>query len=45
MAETIDALKEKGFQFVTVSELVAMDRPLPPATPPPASPAKKKAKK
>ena len=47
MAETIDALKEKGFQFVTVSELVAMDRPLPPATPPPAPApsAKKKAKK
>jgi peptidoglycan/xylan/chitin deacetylase (PgdA/CDA1 family) len=36
MAGTIDALKEKGFQFVTVSELLAMDRPLPPATPPPA---------
>ncbi len=27
MAATIDALKEKGFQFVTVSELIAMDRP------------------
>jgi peptidoglycan/xylan/chitin deacetylase (PgdA/CDA1 family) len=27
MADAIDALKEKGFQFVTVSELVAMDRP------------------
>jgi peptidoglycan-N-acetylglucosamine deacetylase len=36
MAATIDALKEKGFKFVTVSELVALDRPLPPATPPPA---------
>jgi peptidoglycan/xylan/chitin deacetylase (PgdA/CDA1 family) len=47
MAETIDALKEKGFQFVTVSELVAMDRPQPPATPPPvpAPSAKKKSKK
>ena len=47
MAETIDALKEKGYQFVTVSELVAMDRPLPPSTPPPAPApaAKKKAKK
>ena len=46
MAGTIDALKEKGFKFVTVSELVAMDRPLPPATPPPAAPpAKRKAKK
>jgi len=27
MSATIDALKEKGFQFVTVSELLAMDRP------------------
>jgi peptidoglycan/xylan/chitin deacetylase (PgdA/CDA1 family) len=27
MASTIDALKAKGFQFVTVSELIAMDRP------------------
>lgn len=34
MAGTIDALKEKGFQFVTVSELVAMDRPLPPVIKP-----------
>jgi len=40
MAETIDALKEKGFKFVTVSELIAMDRPLPAATPAPAAPAK-----
>lgn len=39
MAATIDALKEKGFQFVTVSELIAMDRPLPAATPAPAAPA------
>ena len=45
MAETIDALKEKGFKFVTVSELVAMDRPLPPVTPPPTPAATKKAKK
>lgn len=45
MAETIDALKEKGFKFVTVSELIAMDRPLPPATPSPAPTATKKAKK
>ena len=44
MAETIDALKEKGFKFVTVSELIAMDRPLPPATTSPAPPSKKKAK-
>ncbi len=34
MAGTIDALKEKGFQFVTVSELLAMDRPLPPVVKP-----------
>lgn len=39
MAATIDALKEKGFQFVTVSELIAMDRPLPAATPTPVAPA------
>jgi peptidoglycan/xylan/chitin deacetylase (PgdA/CDA1 family) len=47
MAATIDALKEKGFQFVTVSELIAMDRPLPAATPTPAAPvtATKKTKK
>jgi len=42
MAETIDALKEKGFKFVTVSELIAMDRPLPAATPAPVTPAKSK---
>ena len=42
MAETIDALKEKGFKFVTVSELIAMDRPLPAATPAPAPTAKSK---
>lgn len=44
MAETIDALKEKGFKFLTVSELIAMDRPLARATPAPpavATPAKK----
>jgi peptidoglycan/xylan/chitin deacetylase (PgdA/CDA1 family) len=40
MSDTIDALKEKGFKFVTVSELIAMDHPLPPATPAPA-PVKK----
>ena len=45
MAETIDALKEKGFKFVTVSELIAMDRPLPPATPSPAPTATKKTEK
>lgn len=47
MAETIDALKAKGFKFVTVSELIAMDRPLPPATPAPApaTPVHKRSKK
>ena len=44
MAETIDALKEKGFKFVTVSELIAMDRPQPPSTTPSAPPSKKKSK-
>ena len=39
MAETIDALKEKGFQFVTVSELLAMDRPLTAAATPTSPPA------
>lgn len=42
MAETIDALKAKGFQFVTVSELIAMDRPQVAAV---KSPAVKSAKK
>ncbi len=27
VADTIDGLRAKGFQFVTVSELIAMDRP------------------
>ncbi len=36
MPETIDALIAKGFKFVTVSELIAMDRPAPA---PQASPA------
>lgn len=30
MPTTLDALKAKGFKFVTVSELIAMDRPVPP---------------
>jgi len=30
MPATIDALLAKGFKFVTVSELLAMDKPLPP---------------
>ena len=37
---TLDGLVAKGFKFVTVSELIAMDRPLPPkpkATPAPAA--------
>jgi peptidoglycan/xylan/chitin deacetylase (PgdA/CDA1 family) len=51
MPATLDALAHKGFKFVTVSELLAMDRPVPPkpktapgakkgaATPAPAAPA------
>lgn len=40
MAETIDGLLAKGFKFVTVSELIAMDRPkAKPAAPAPAAPA------
>jgi peptidoglycan/xylan/chitin deacetylase (PgdA/CDA1 family) len=50
MPSTLDALLAKGFKFVTVSELIAMDRPLPPkvktapgakkgATPEPTAPA------
>ena len=38
MPETLDGLLAKGFKFVTVSELIAMDRPVPPkpkATPSP----------
>jgi len=35
MAETIDGLLAKGFKFVTVSELIAMDRPV--AKPSPAA--------
>jgi len=44
MPATIDGLLAKGFKFVTVSELIAMDRPKPAATPavqPPATPAAK----
>ncbi len=39
MPSTLDALTAKGFKFVTVSQLLAMDRPLPPkpkTTPAPA---------
>ncbi len=41
MPSTLDALVARGFKFVTVSELIAMDRPLPPkpkATPKPKIP-------
>jgi len=41
MPETIDALLARGLKFVTVSELLAMDRPKPPA--PKATPAPKPA--
>lgn len=43
MPSTLDALLARGFKFVTVSELIAMDRPVPPkakATPPATSKAK-----
>jgi peptidoglycan/xylan/chitin deacetylase (PgdA/CDA1 family) len=36
MPETLDALAAKGFKFVTVSELIAMDKP---GAPKPAAPA------
>jgi len=39
MPETLDGLLAKGFKFVTVSELLAMDKPLPPK--PKATPAPK----
>jgi peptidoglycan/xylan/chitin deacetylase (PgdA/CDA1 family) len=39
MPETLDALLAKGFKFVTVSELLAMDKPVPPK--PKATPAPK----
>lgn len=35
MPGTLDALAAKGFKFVTVSQLIAMDRPKPKATPAP----------
>jgi peptidoglycan/xylan/chitin deacetylase (PgdA/CDA1 family) len=40
MPETLDALAAKGFKFVTVSELIAMDKPGAPK-PAPATPAAK----
>ena len=47
MPATLDALLSKGFKFVTVSELVAMDRPQAPpkkeaAPAPEKSPSQKK---
>jgi len=39
MPETLDGLLAKGFKFATVSELLAMDKPLPPK--PKATPAPK----
>lgn len=42
MPSTLDALLARGFKFVTVSELIAMDRPVPPkatATPKGKTPA------
>jgi hypothetical protein len=32
MPATLDALQSKGYKFVTVSELIAMDRPAAPKT-------------
>jgi peptidoglycan/xylan/chitin deacetylase (PgdA/CDA1 family) len=43
MPATLDALTEKGFKFVTVSELIAMDRPAPPKPKPTPAPAAPKA--
>jgi peptidoglycan-N-acetylglucosamine deacetylase len=49
MPATLDALAAKGFKFVTVSQLIAMNKPKAtpsprPSTSPHASPAKKKAR-
>lgn len=41
MPDTLDKLLAKGFKFVTVSQLIAMEKPLPPISS--ASPAKKPA--
>jgi hypothetical protein len=32
MPETLDTLLARGFKFVTVSQLIAMEKPLPPKT-------------
>ena len=47
MPATLDALAAKGYQFVTVSQLIAMNRPKSSPTPggSPAQPPRKKAKK
>ena len=39
MPSTLDQLIARGFKFVTVSELLAMDKPLPPK--PPGAPLEK----
>lgn len=41
MPSTIDALAAKGFKFVTVSELLALDRPSAPKAPPATKPTVK----
>lgn len=38
MDDTLTKLEQKGFKFVTVPELIEMDKPLPPKTPAPAKP-------
>jgi peptidoglycan/xylan/chitin deacetylase (PgdA/CDA1 family) len=44
MPATLDALLARGYKFVTVSELLAMDKPVPPKPPvDPSAPAKKTA--
>jgi len=40
MPATLDALLARGYQFVTVSQLLAMDKPLPASSATPAKPAK-----
>ena len=45
MPATLDALLKKGFKFVTVSELIAMDRPQLPPKKEPAPPAKSPSQK
>jgi peptidoglycan/xylan/chitin deacetylase (PgdA/CDA1 family) len=45
MPATLDALAAKGFKFVTVSELIAMDKPAPPKASPVPKPAARPAAK